>query len=103
MVAGSLERPPPPSRPTGPGAPGGDGSPRPRVDRRHGRHGARQWGPIDTLVNNAIYQGPGRMDRVLDLDLEDATKLVVGNYVHQLHLIQLRGARRCSSGAAGAS
>jgi len=48
-----------------------------------------EWGRIDAVVNNAIYQGPGRMDRVLDLDLDDATKLVVGNYVHQLHLIQL--------------
>jgi NAD(P)-dependent dehydrogenase (short-subunit alcohol dehydrogenase family) len=48
-----------------------------------------EWGHIDAVVNNAIYQGPGRMDRVLDLDLDDATKMVVGNYVHQLHLIQL--------------
>jgi NAD(P)-dependent dehydrogenase (short-subunit alcohol dehydrogenase family) len=48
-----------------------------------------EWGRIDVLVNNAIFQGPGRMDRVLELDLEAATKLVVGNYVHQLHLIQL--------------
>jgi NAD(P)-dependent dehydrogenase (short-subunit alcohol dehydrogenase family) len=48
-----------------------------------------EWGHIDAVVNNAIYQGPGRMDRVLELDLDDATKLVVGNYVHQLHLIQL--------------
>jgi NAD(P)-dependent dehydrogenase (short-subunit alcohol dehydrogenase family) len=48
-----------------------------------------KWGHIDAVVNNAIYQGPGRMDRVLDLDLDDATKLVVGNYVHQLHIIQL--------------
>jgi NAD(P)-dependent dehydrogenase (short-subunit alcohol dehydrogenase family) len=48
-----------------------------------------EWGRIDAVVNNAIYQGPGRMDRVLELDLDDATKLVVGNYVHQLHIIQL--------------
>jgi NAD(P)-dependent dehydrogenase (short-subunit alcohol dehydrogenase family) len=48
-----------------------------------------EWGHVDALVNNAIYQGPGRMDRVLDLDLDAATKLVVGNYVNQLHLIQL--------------
>jgi NAD(P)-dependent dehydrogenase (short-subunit alcohol dehydrogenase family) len=48
-----------------------------------------KWGHIDALINNAIYQGPGRMDRVLELDLEAATKLVVGNYVNQLHLIQL--------------
>ena len=48
-----------------------------------------EWGRIDVLINNAIYQGPGRMDRVLELDLDAATKLVVGNYVNQLHLIQL--------------
>jgi NAD(P)-dependent dehydrogenase (short-subunit alcohol dehydrogenase family) len=47
------------------------------------------WGRIDALINNAIYQGAGRMDRVLELDLEAATNLVVGNYVNQLHLIQL--------------
>ena len=47
------------------------------------------WGRIDALVNNAIYQGSGRMDRVLDLTPEDATRLVVGNFVHQLHLTQL--------------
>lgn len=49
----------------------------------------REWGRVDALINNAIYQGPGRMDRVLDLDLDAATKLVIGNYVNQLHLIQL--------------
>ena len=48
-----------------------------------------KWGRIDALVNNAIYQGAGRMDRVLELDPDAATKLVVGNYVNQLHLIQL--------------
>jgi NAD(P)-dependent dehydrogenase (short-subunit alcohol dehydrogenase family) len=48
-----------------------------------------EWGRVDALVNNAIYQGPGRMDRVLELDLDAATNLVVGNYVNQLHLIQL--------------
>jgi NAD(P)-dependent dehydrogenase (short-subunit alcohol dehydrogenase family) len=48
-----------------------------------------EWGRVDALVNNAIYQGPGRMDRVLELDPDAATKLVVGNYVNQLHLIQL--------------
>lgn len=48
-----------------------------------------EWGRVDALVNNAIYQGAGRMDRVLELDLEAATTLVVGNYVNQLHLIQL--------------
>jgi NAD(P)-dependent dehydrogenase (short-subunit alcohol dehydrogenase family) len=32
-----------------------------------------EWGRIDALVNNAIYQGPGRMDRVLERVLEAAT------------------------------
>jgi NAD(P)-dependent dehydrogenase (short-subunit alcohol dehydrogenase family) len=48
-----------------------------------------EWGRVDALVNNAIYQGAGRMDRVLELDLEAATRLVIGNYVNQLHLVQL--------------
>jgi NAD(P)-dependent dehydrogenase (short-subunit alcohol dehydrogenase family) len=48
-----------------------------------------EWGRVDALVNNAIYQGPGRMDRVLDIDVDAAMKLVMGNYVNQLHLIQL--------------
>src|SRR5580698_5665152 len=29
-----------------------------------------QWGRVDVLFNNAIYQGPGTMDRLLDLPLE---------------------------------
>jgi NAD(P)-dependent dehydrogenase (short-subunit alcohol dehydrogenase family) len=56
------------------------------------------WGRIDALVNNAIYQGPGRMDRVLDLDLDAAMKLVMGNYVNQLHLIQLVVPRMLDAG-----
>jgi NAD(P)-dependent dehydrogenase (short-subunit alcohol dehydrogenase family) len=47
-----------------------------------------QWGRIDALVNNAIYQGLGTMDRVLDLTADSMTKLVLGNYVHQVLLTQ---------------
>jgi len=47
-----------------------------------------QWGRIDALVNNAIYQGLGTMDRVLDLTAESMTNLVLGNYVHQVLLTQ---------------
>jgi NAD(P)-dependent dehydrogenase (short-subunit alcohol dehydrogenase family) len=47
-----------------------------------------QWGRIDVLVNNAIYQGLGTMDRVLDLTADSMTKLVLGNYVHQVLLSQ---------------
>jgi NAD(P)-dependent dehydrogenase (short-subunit alcohol dehydrogenase family) len=47
-----------------------------------------EWGRIDVLVNNAIYQGRGTMDGVLDLTADSMTKLVVGNYVNQVLLIQ---------------
>jgi NAD(P)-dependent dehydrogenase (short-subunit alcohol dehydrogenase family) len=46
------------------------------------------WGRIDVLVNNAIAQIDGRMDRLLDIRLEDADAMMVGNYLHQLALIQ---------------
>lgn len=46
------------------------------------------WGRVDLLFNNAIYQGPGAMDRIRDLPIEAAQNLLVGNYLHQLVLIQ---------------
>src|SRR5580658_10156009 len=46
-------------------------------------------GRVDALVNNAIYQGPGTMDRILDLPLELAERCLVGDYLHPLLLIQL--------------
>jgi NAD(P)-dependent dehydrogenase (short-subunit alcohol dehydrogenase family) len=48
-----------------------------------------QWGRVDVLVNNAIYQGPGTMDRILDLRIELAERCLVGDYLHPLLLIQL--------------
>jgi NAD(P)-dependent dehydrogenase (short-subunit alcohol dehydrogenase family) len=48
-----------------------------------------QWGRVDLLVNNAIYQGPGTMDRLLDLPIELAERCLVGDYLHPLLLIQL--------------
>lgn len=48
-----------------------------------------QWGRVDVLVNNAIYQGPGTMDRILDLPLELAERCLVGDYLHPLLLTQL--------------
>ena len=47
------------------------------------------WGRVDLLVNNAIYQGPGTMDRILDLPLELAERCLVGDYLHPLLLTQL--------------
>jgi NAD(P)-dependent dehydrogenase (short-subunit alcohol dehydrogenase family) len=46
------------------------------------------FGHVDLLVNNAIYQGPGIMDRILDVDLGAAEKVFLGNVVHQLLLVQ---------------
>jgi NAD(P)-dependent dehydrogenase (short-subunit alcohol dehydrogenase family) len=48
-----------------------------------------QWGRVDVLVNNAIYQGPGTMDRILDLPIELAERCLIGDYLHPLLLIQL--------------
>lgn len=46
------------------------------------------WGRVDVLFNNAIYQGPGAMDRFLDLPLEAAQNMLTGNYLHQIVLLQ---------------
>ena len=48
-----------------------------------------ELGRVDVLVNNAIYQGPGTMDRILDLPLELAERCLVGDYLHPMLLIQL--------------
>lgn len=47
-----------------------------------------EWGRIDVLFNNAIYQGGATMDRLLDLTPEAMEALVRGNYVHQVLLTQ---------------
>lgn len=47
-----------------------------------------EWGRIDVLFNNAIYQGGATMDRLLDLTPETMEALVRGNYVHQVLLTQ---------------
>jgi NAD(P)-dependent dehydrogenase (short-subunit alcohol dehydrogenase family) len=48
-----------------------------------------EWGRVDVLCNNAIYQGPGTMDRFLDLPLELAERCLIGDYLHPLLLTQL--------------
>jgi NAD(P)-dependent dehydrogenase (short-subunit alcohol dehydrogenase family) len=47
-----------------------------------------EWGRIDVLFNNAIYQGGATMERLLDLTPEAMERLVRGNYVHQVLLTQ---------------
>jgi NAD(P)-dependent dehydrogenase (short-subunit alcohol dehydrogenase family) len=48
-----------------------------------------EWGRIDVLFNNAIYQGRGTMDRILDMRMDDIDKAMRGNFAHQVRLIQL--------------
>jgi NAD(P)-dependent dehydrogenase (short-subunit alcohol dehydrogenase family) len=47
-----------------------------------------EWGRIDVLFNNAIYQGVGTLDRVADLTSESMLNTFTGNFVHQVLLIQ---------------
>ncbi len=48
----------------------------------------RHFGRIDLLLNNGIYQGPGRMSPLLDLDDGDLVRLFEGNLFAQLALIR---------------
>jgi len=47
------------------------------------------WGRLDIVVNNAIYQGPGPMESLLTLSIEDAETTMRADFLHQLLLIQL--------------
>lgn len=46
------------------------------------------FGRVDLLLNNGIYQGPGLLDRVLSLDLHHLEKLMQGNVLAPLILVQ---------------
>lgn len=48
----------------------------------------REWGHIDVLLNNGIYQGPGLMDRFLDVSDEMVKKIFEGNVFAQIHITQ---------------
>ena len=47
-----------------------------------------EWGRIDVLVNNGIYQGPGSQDPIEALTQEMLQKTFQGNLFSQVHLIQ---------------
>ena len=48
----------------------------------------REWGRIDVLLNNGIYQGPGLMDRFLDFPVDVMHTIYAGNVFNQVHLTQ---------------
>lgn len=43
-----------------------------------------RWGRIDLLLNNGIYQGPGTMDRLLDISREQIESIFLGNVFNQI-------------------
>lgn len=47
-----------------------------------------EWEHVDLLLNNGIYQGPGLMDRFLDLTLEQMRAIFLGNVFAQTYLTQ---------------
>jgi len=47
-----------------------------------------EWGRIDLLLNNGIYQGPGTLDELLEIEQADLHKIFEGNVFAQLHLTQ---------------
>jgi NAD(P)-dependent dehydrogenase (short-subunit alcohol dehydrogenase family) len=62
------------------------------LDRRSVEEAAAEatsaWGRLDILVNNAIYQGPGPMQPIGELSIDDAATTITADYLHQLLLIQ---------------
>jgi NAD(P)-dependent dehydrogenase (short-subunit alcohol dehydrogenase family) len=52
------------------------------------RRTLEEFGPVELLVNNAIYQGPGIMDRVLALEPARVEDILRGNVSSQLRLVQ---------------
>ena len=63
------------------------------TDRKSIREGfesvIERWKRVDVLVNNAPYSGPGGNDKLLEIDLELAARVLEGNYLNQLYLTQL--------------
>lgn len=59
------------------------------------------FGKVDVLFNNACYQGPGNMQRVLEVELEQVEKIYRGNVLTPLALVQklLPGMLERNSGA----
>src|SRR6202021_3458432 len=48
-----------------------------------------RWGPIDVLVNNGRYIGPGHMDRFMDAPVELIEKQIQANAISPIYLTKL--------------
>ena len=48
-----------------------------------------EWGHIDVLVNNALYQGPGLMYGFMNFSDEQLEASVLGNFCNQVHITRL--------------
>ncbi len=60
-----------------------------------------EWGHIDVLLNNGIYQGPGLMETFSELRVEEAEKIFRGNVFAQIHLTQRVLAQMLERGRGG--
>jgi len=45
-----------------------------------------RFGRLDVLVNNGIYQGPMTRQTMMEVDIADAERATMGNFVNQFHL-----------------
>jgi NAD(P)-dependent dehydrogenase (short-subunit alcohol dehydrogenase family) len=60
-----------------------------------------EWGHIDLLLNNGIYQGPGLMEPFATLQLGEVEKIFQGNVFAQIHITQRVLAEMLDRGAGG--
>lgn len=56
--------------------------------RAAARAARERFGTVDTLISNAIYQGPGVNDRIVDLPVELARRVIEGDAIAPLVLLQ---------------
>jgi len=60
---------------------------RPSIDAAL-EHTFREWGHIDVLLNNGIYEGPGVLDRFLAVGEATLKQMFEGNFFAPVHITQ---------------
>ena len=60
-----------------------------------------EWGHIDVLLNNGIYQGPGLMERIARLQPGEVEAVFRGNVFAQIHTTQIVLAHMIERGVGG--